>query len=207
MYSIEQLVSTFVILWAVIDPLGTVPVFLVSTKSKTEAERRKIALLASVVAAAILFFFVVAGEFLLRAMNVPLLAFQVAGGIVLFIFALTMIFGESKPEEEVRVARTAQDTAIFPIATPSIASPGAMMALVLLTENARFSVLHQSITVLVMLFIVFCTYLMMRAATFISRGIGLGGVSVISRVMGLVLASVAATNVLEGIRLYFAPAA
>ena len=83
---------------------------------------------------------------MLLAMGVPLPAFQIAGGIVLFLFALTMIFGEGKPEEETHMLRSAQDTAIFPLATPSIASPGAMMAVVLLTENQSNSFIDQMVT-------------------------------------------------------------
>jgi multiple antibiotic resistance protein len=203
MQNFEEILATFVILWAVIDPIGTVPVFIAATKSRTAEERKKIARIAALVAAGILIFFVVVGEILLVSMGVPLVAFQISGGIILFIFATTMIFGESKPEEELRVLENVEDTAIFPLATPSIASPGAMMALVLLTENGRFSILHQSITVLVMLIVVFCAYLLMRCSSQIVKLIGTAGASVVSRIMGLILASVAAANVLEGIKKYF----
>jgi len=87
--------------------------------------------------AIILLFFVIAGELILTAMAIPLEAFQIAGGIVLFLFALTMIFGESKPGADTRLAEGRTETAIFPLAVPSIASPGAMLAAVLLTENER----------------------------------------------------------------------
>ena len=70
-------------------------------------------------------------------------AFQIAGGIVVFLFALTMIFGESKPEEELKMVKDLNETAIFPIATPSIASPGAMLAAVILTENSEYGILEQ----------------------------------------------------------------
>ncbi len=105
-----------------------------------KAAKSKIVLIATIVAAAILLFFVVAGELILIAMSIPLPAFQIAGGIALFLFALTMIFGESKPDEEVKLAHGHHETAIFPLAVPSIASPGAMLAAVLLTENNRFSI-------------------------------------------------------------------
>ena len=95
-----DLFSTFVVFFAVIDPIGTVPVFIAVTAGMAEAAKRKIALQATLVAALVLLFFVVAGELILSALDIPLSAFQVAGGIVLFIFALSMIFGESKPEEE-----------------------------------------------------------------------------------------------------------
>ncbi len=203
MQTFQEMFSTVVLLWAVIDPIGTVPVFIFVTQGRSDAERKKIARVAATASAGILLFFIVAGEVLLRAMGVPLVAFQIAGGLVLFLFALTMIFGESKPEGEVKMVRSLQDTAIYPLATPSIASPGAIMAVVLLTENAGHSITHQAVTALLMLSVVAMAYLLMRGAARISRAIGEGGASIVSRVMGLVLASIAATNVLAGIKEYF----
>jgi multiple antibiotic resistance protein len=198
-----HMLSDFVLLWAVIDPIGTVPVFISATSGHTPAERRKIALVASAVAAGILLFFIVVGELVLDAMRVPLMAFQIAGGIVLFLFALTMIFGESKPEVEQEEIGGSRDVAIFPLATPSIASPGAMMAVVLLTQNEVNSIQDQFITSLLMLAVIAAAYGLMLGAGWISRMIGNGGASIVSRVMGLILASVAATQVLEGIKEYF----
>ncbi len=204
MPDLQQVLSHFVLLWAVIDPIGTIPVFIAATQGHSEADRNRIARIAALVAAGILLFFTMVGELVLDAMGVPLLAFQIAGGIVLFLFALTMIFGEGKPEAEARDIRNSQDLAIFPLATPSIASPGAMMAVVLLTQNELHSFDEQLVTTLLMLGVVAATYILMRFATVISRTIGSGGASIVSRVMGMILASVAATQVLAGIKEYFA---
>jgi len=106
-----DIVATFITFFAVVDPFGTVPVFVAATNHFDDSARRRIALIATLAAAGILLFFLVAGELILTAMSIPLSAFQVAGGIVLFIFALTMIFGESKPEEEVRLA---DDHRVYP---------------------------------------------------------------------------------------------
>ena len=203
MPSPEEILSSLVLLWAVIDPIGTVPVFISATKGRSAKERSRIALTAAITAAGILLFFIIVGEILLRAMGVPLVAFQIAGGLILFLFALTMIFGESKPEGEAKLVRSAQDTAIFPLATPSIASPGAMMAVVLLTENASHSLTEQAVVAVLMLVVVGAAYLLMLGAGWISRIIGEGGASIVSRVMGLILASIAAANVLEGLKEYF----
>lgn len=203
MIAIETVVGTFVLLWAVIDPIGTIPVFISATRGQTTEERKKVAKIAAITAGGILLFFIVVGEIVLRAMGVPLLAFQISGGIILFLFALTMVFGESKPEEELRVVKKVEDAAIFPLATPSIAGPGAIMAVVLLTENGRHSIFEQTFTALMMLAVVFVTYLLMLGAEWFNRFIGDGGASVISRVMGLILASIASTNILHGIKEYF----
>jgi len=203
MIELETIIGSFVFLWAVIDPIGTIPVFISATRGQTREEKKKVARIAALTAACILLFFLIVGEVMLRSMGVPLLAFQISGGVILFLFALTMVFGESKPEEEMKVARKVEDAAIFPLATPSIAGPGAIMAVVLLTENGRHSILEQTITSVTMLVIVFVTYLMMLAAGWIYKYIGEAGASVVSRVMGLILASIASTNILQGIKEYF----
>lgn len=198
-----DIVATFIVFFAVIDPIGTVPVFIAVTMGHEASAKRRIALIATAVSAAILIFFVIAGELILTAMAIPLSAFQISGGIVLFLFALFMIFGESKPEEETRLMENQHETAIFPLAVPSIASPGAMLAAVLLTENAKFDLAQQIQTALVMLSVLVVTLILMLGASGIHRLIGNAGASVISRIMGLILASVATTNVLTGLRAYF----
>ena len=202
----QESFSKFVLLWAVIDPIGTIPVFISATSERTPVDRRRIALTAALTAAGILLFFIAVGEPMLRAMDVPLPAFEIAGGIVLFLFALTMIFGESKPDEETKMLRSINDTAVFPLATPSIASPGAMMAVVLLTENQKHTLLDQASTAIIMLLVIMITFGMMLVAGNISRIIGTGGASIISRVMGMILASIAAAHVLAGLKEYFQPA-
>jgi multiple antibiotic resistance protein len=208
----HDLIHQFVTLWAVIDPIGSIPVFLAVTAGFPMTQQRKIAAVAALTSAGVLLFFIVAGQLLLESMDIPLPAFQIAGGIVLFLFALTMIFGEGKPEEEKHLVTepsgqptgTAINRAIFPLAIPSIASPGAMMAVVMLTDNHRFDLVEQSLTAGLMLVVVVITFLLLLSATFIHRLIGDAGASIISRVMGLILGAVATNSVLEGIATYFA---
>jgi len=195
--------AAFIIFFAVIDPIGTVPVFIAVTSRFDKAAKNRIALISTLIAAAILLFFVIAGEFILIAMDIPLPAFQIAGGIILFLFALSMIFGESKPEEETKLADSGKETAVFPLAMPSIASPGAILTAVLMTENNRFSIWEQAQTVGMMLVVLIIVYVLMLMASGINRVIGTSGASVVSRVMGLILASVAVSNALAGIESYF----
>lgn len=196
-------VATFIVFFAVIDPIGTVPVFIAVTSHFDGDARNRVALTATCVAALVLLFFVLAGELILIAMSIPLSAFQVAGGIVLFLFALTMIFGESKPDEELKLVASHHETAVFPLAIPSIAGPGAMLAAVLMTEKNRFSVMEQVQTASMMLAVLLVTFLLMLVAGRINRLIGASGASVVSRIMGLILASVATSNTLAGLKAYF----
>ena len=146
---------------------------------------------------------VIAGEAVLPALDIPLAAFQISGGIILFLFAITMIFGDSKPEEELKLVSSANETAVFPLAVPSIAGPGAMLAAVMQTENALFSVLEQLQVAAMMLAVLLVVLVLMLASNFIIRLIGESGASVISRVMGFILAAVATASVLSGITEYF----
>lgn len=196
--------AVFITFFAVIDPIGTVPVFIAVTDQYDQKTKRRVALLATVVSACVLLFFLIIGEVILKALSIPLPAFQISGGIVLFLFALNMIFGDSKPEEEIKLLENDHtETAIFPLAVPSIASPGAMLAAVLLTENSVFSITEQIQTALVMLLVLVLAYALMLGSGFISKAIGTSGASVISRVMGLILSSIATTNILSGISEYY----
>lgn len=202
------LITQFVVLWAVIDPIGSVPVYLSQTQHLSAKQRRLVALKAVAIATGVLLFFLLVGQLLLEAMQIPLPAFQAAGGLVLLLFALTMIFGESKPEQETKLSKEVShsdlaDLAVYPLAIPSIASPGAMMAIVMLTDNHRFSLIDQSITAGVMVAVLLITLLLLLGATHIQKWIGNVGAAIISRVMGLILAAVAVNNLLMGIKDFY----
>lgn len=205
---LSVLITQFVVLWAVIDPIGSVPVYLSQTQHLTAKQRRLVALKAVGISTGVLLFFLIAGQLLLDAMQIPLPAFQAAGGLVLLLFALTMIFGESKPEQETKLSEEVShsdltDLAVYPLAIPSIASPGAMMAIVMLTDNHRYSLVDQGITAAVMVSVLLITLLLLLGATHIQKWIGNVGAAIISRVMGLILAAVALNNLLLGIKDFY----
>lgn len=199
-----DILAVFITFFAVIDPIGTVPVFIAVTDQYDAKTKRRVALFATIVSACVLLFFLAMGEIMLTALSIPLPAFQISGGIVLFLFALNMIFGDSKPDEEIKLLENShRQTAIFPLAVPSIASPGAMLAAVLLTKNSIFTFWEQVQTALVMLSVLMLAYILMLLAGYINRFIGSSGASVISRIMGLILSSVATTNILTGLSEYY----
>ncbi|MGZ9810054.1 MarC family protein [Pseudoroseicyclus sp. H15] len=198
MISLDQFLQEFITLWVVIDPIGTVPVFLAVTVGMTPAARRKVALRAVLVSAVVLLSFILLGQLVLEALGLGLPSFQIAGGMVLFLFALSMIFGPAKPERELAEEGMTQ-TAIHPIAIPSIASPGAMLAVVILTDNDRFSAQHQIQTSAILLLILAVTLIFLLLATPILRVIGHSGASIVSRIMGMILAAVAVDAVLNGL--------
>jgi multiple antibiotic resistance protein len=194
--AIRELVTLFV----VIDPVGSVPVFVYVAASVPERLHRRLALRAVAIAALVLLAFLVGGQVLLEALGLRLGAFQIAGGLVLFLFALTMIFGQSKSAQEiVEAERDHMAGAAFPLAIPSIASPGAMLAVVILTDNHTQPLRDQAVTAALLLVVLLATLLLLLAAARVQRIVGRGGVDVISRVMGLVLATVAVDAVLGGL--------
>jgi len=198
MPEIRLLLQEFITLWVVIDPIGTLPVFLAVTSRIPPERRRGVAVRAVLVAFVVLLSFIVLGQIVLDALDLGLPSFQIAGGIVLFLFALTMIFGPSKPEREMSSAEGARHVAVFPVAMPSIASPGAMLAVVILTDNDRFSISHQVMTSALMALVLAITLVILLAAGPILKVIGQTGAAVISRVMGMILAAVAVDAVLKG---------
>lgn len=200
MLSPDQILQEFITLWVVIDPIGTIPVFLAVTAGLTVAARRRVALKAVLVSGGVLFGFILGGQLVLEALGLGLPSFQIAGGLVLFLFALQMIFGPAKPETELAgIEANTTQTAIHPIAIPSLASPGAMLAVVVLTDNDRFSLAHQAQTAGLLVVILAITLAMLLMATPLLRLIGPAGASIISRVMGMILAAVAVDAVLQGL--------
>ncbi|MBF9033806.1 NAAT family transporter [Rhodobacterales bacterium HKCCE2091] len=197
---ITAILHDLITLFVVIDPVGTLPVFYFATASVPARLHWKIAVRAVVIAGAVLLGFLVAGQILLEAMGLRLGSFQIAGGLVLFLFALTMIFGETKAEREIEEAgRDHMAGAVFPLAMPSIASPGAILAIVILTDNHREAVASQAVTAALLGIVLLVTLALLLMAARLKRVIGTTGANVISRVMGLILATVAVDAVLGGL--------
>lgn len=201
----ERWLTEFVKLWVVIDPIGTLPVFLAVTAGMGAAAARRIALQGSLVAFLVLLFFVLLGQVLLTAMDIELSSFQIAGNIVLFLFALTMIFGASKLEEDQKLLRSSDlEKAVYPLAIPSIASPGAMLTVMTVTDNSKFSIAEQAETIVQIAIIFAIMLVLLFSASRIIAVIGNAGASVISRVMGLILASVAVDGIIKAMRIVLA---
>ena len=195
----STLLREFITLIVVVDPIGTLPVFLFATASVPVALHRRIAIRAVLVAGVVLYAFLIGGQFLLEGLGLRLGSFQIAGGVVLFLFALTMIFGEPKAAREIEEAeRDHMAGAIFPLAMPSIASPGAMLAIVILTDNHTSPVSDQAVTAALLFVVLLITLAVLLVAPWLNRLIGASGSSVISRVMGIILATVAVDAALGG---------
>src|SRR5690242_725955 len=139
---IRQAASDFLMLLVTIDPIGTVALFVPLTAALSVRERRAVAKKAVFIAGIVLLAFLVAGEVFLAHLGIRLLSFQLAGGVILFLFGLQMVFGSGVLSEHA-AAEAGHDLSVFPLALPAIASPGAITAVVLLTDNHRHSISEQ----------------------------------------------------------------
>jgi multiple antibiotic resistance protein len=193
----RQAARDFLMLLVTVDPIGTVALFVPLTAALSVAERRAVARKAVLVAGAVLFTFLVAGEILLAHLGIRLLSFQLAGGVILFLFGLQMVFGTGVVAEN--AAEPGRDIAVFPLALPAIASPGAITAVVLLTDNHRRSIGEQSITAIVVGVVLIITLGLLYASGLIYRVLGSTGTNVLIRVLGLVLAALATEQIVAGI--------
>src|SRR5947207_6251782 len=177
-----KICKDFATIWTTIDPIGNVAIFAGLTASLSRSERYRTALRATLYATVILIVAVIAGQIILVAIGIRMHSLKVAGGLILFLFAVKMLFGglDSKPGSP----EAGRDLAVFPLAVPSIAGPGAMMAVIVLTDNDVYTVPQQAETGVVLLVVLLLTYIFLRFSDIILRIIGQQGAAVLVRVMG-----------------------
>ena len=193
---IDKAVQDFLIVWATIDPIGTMALFAGLTAKLSPAARRVTAYKTVAYAGAVLLGAIVIGQVLLGAMGISLLSFQVAGGIILFLFGLQMIFSSNARNLEVD---DNHDMAVFPLAIPATATPGAILAVILLTDNHVHPIDEQVVTPLVMISVLVATLVLLLLSGRIIQLIGTGGASVLTRIMGIVLAALSVELVMEAL--------
>jgi multiple antibiotic resistance protein len=200
---IDLFVSAFVTFFVVIDPPGCAPIFASLTQGASAAHRRAMAIRSVVIAAAILLFFAVLGEDLLKKLGVSLHAFKIAGGIMLFLIALEMVFEKrqerrSSRAEEVRKDSEVEDISVFPMGIPMIAGPGSIAAVMLLM--ARNDGIEATFVVLGALGVnLLLTLLALLAAGPLMRLVGPKIEGMVTRLLGVILAALAVQFVLDGI--------
>ena len=199
---IDELLKFFVLFFVIVEPISLVPLFAALTEGADEAFRRRMALRAVLIAGAVFALFAVGGAWFLQTMGISVAAFRIAGGVMLFLIALEMVFaresGTRVTSEEKNENRTRADISVFPLAFPFIAGPGAI-AIVLLTFGASradvplsFGLFAVVVTVLAI------TYALMRLTPLVMRGMGVTGANVVNRLSGVVLAALAVQFIIDG---------
>lgn len=202
--TLESLISAFVTLFVIIDPIGIAPIFLGLTAGRSGRERGKIALRAVVIAVCALVAFALAGEWVLTATGISLPAFRVAGGILLFWISFEMVF----EKRQTRKADTAErsmteehhdDIAAVPLAVPLMAGPGAITAVILLASRSGDTLPELALVVGVIVVTLLVTLAILLVALPIDRLLGKTVRTVVTRLLGVILAALAVQFVADGI--------
>jgi multiple antibiotic resistance protein len=202
----ELFVSALVTFLVVIDPPGCAPIFVSLTRGASAAHRRAMAVRSVLIASGILLFFGLLGEDLLRALGISLSAFRIAGGIMLFLIALEMVFERRTERRESRAQEVSEsdhdDISVFPMAIPMIAGPGSIASIMLL--EARSNGLTESLIVFgALLATLVLTLLALLAAGPLMRLLGHRMEAMVTRILGVILAALAAQFVIDGIERSF----
>lgn len=193
------LITAFVTLFVIIDPIGLVPLFVALTQGMSTRARRAIGARALIVAALLLTLFAAAGEAVLGFVGISMPAFRIAGGILLFLTALDMLFERRTKRRQDQTEEDRPDPSVFPLAIPLIAGPGAIASMILLAGQqpgwtGLASVVGVMLAVLVIVMALFLT------ASLFERALGRVGINVVTRLLGMLLAALSVQFVLDGLR-------
>ncbi len=201
---IELFLSAFVTLFVVIDPPGCAPIYAGLTTDATPAARRSMAMRACLIAGIILIGFALFGADLLRAMHIELDAFRIAGGIMLFMIGIDMVFEKRTQRREDRAEKIMhdpehEDVSVFPMAMPMLAGPGAIASVMLLEGSAQ-GIEGTLVVLAALIAVLFLTMLALMAASPLMKLVGSQVEAVITRLLGVLLAALAAQYVIDGLR-------
>ena len=200
-----ELAITAAIAFAVtIDPIGVGAMFAGLTRAADGPHRRNMAFKGTSIAAAILLVFAIGGDFLLHALGISLAALRIAGGILLLLLAIDMVFARPSgirtvTEPESDEAGHRDDISVFPLAIPLIAGPGAITSTLLLIGQAEGDLARQGVVLGTLLAVLLATLLVLLFASAVTRLLGITGINVLNRVLGILLAALACQFVLDGI--------
>jgi multiple antibiotic resistance protein len=192
-------------LTAVIDPFFAVPVFLAMTANQNEIERRHVARVVSLTVVAVLVGAGLTGETILRVLGASLASFRVGGGIVLLLMALAMLNAHPgslrQTEEEEKELKARYKTGVVPLAVPFLAGPGAISMVIIAMQEGNW--LHQAAIILCVFAVCVGLWLVLRVAAHISQAMGIGGLNIANRLLGLVLAGIAVETMAVGLKQLF----
>jgi multiple antibiotic resistance protein len=203
MTELPAIIAAFTTMFIILDPPGLVPVFIALTQGMTADQRRAIAVRACIVAGVLMLLFLFVGEAVLGFIGISMDAFRIAGGILLFLTALDMLFQRRQARRADNAAEGQaehqDDPSVFPLALPLIVGPGAITTIILLAGNARSAADFGAIAGVLMA-VLLITFLAFLVAPTIERALGKTGLNIVTRVLGMLLAALAVQFVLDGLR-------
>ncbi|GLK84472.1 MarC family protein [Ancylobacter defluvii] len=205
---LDYVISAAVTMLVVIDPIGLAPLFLAVTTGLSAEERRHVAWRASAIALAILALFGLIGAPLLAALGITLPAFRIAGGLLLFAISFEMVFGrrserKSDATEAAMREHLLHNLAVFPLAIPLMAGPGAITAMMLLAGEARGDITRLGALFAITLLVIASCLVVYLAADRVNRWLGITGNAILTRLLGVVLAALAVQFVIDGVKTSF----
>ncbi|WP_102109271.1 MarC family protein [Oceaniglobus roseus] len=193
-------ITSFVTLFVVIDPVGLAPLFVALTAGMDPAHRQAIGLRALVIGAALLTLFGLFGEAVLGFAGISMPAFRIAGGILLFLTALDMLFERRTQRRQGQADSHTDDPSVFPLATPLIAGPGAIATMILLTGQTDGDWTAILLIHLVLFAVLLLTWALFLASGLLEHALGDVGINVVTRLLGMLLAALSVQFVVDGVR-------
>lgn len=195
----EVFLQSFVLYFVVIDPFGTTPIFLSLTKHQSAKEKVKSAFEGVITATIILIFFSIVGNFLLSYLNISLGAFKIAGGIILFIISLEMLFDKRQERKEKDIENVSNNIAIFPLAIPLLSGPAAITSVIVIVsqfgDNLTYQLIGSFSLVVVMLITFILFFIVSKSQQFINKKV----INVFSRVIAIILAGLSIQYIIDGV--------
>lgn len=192
-------ITAFATMFVIVDPIGTTPIFIALTQGQTAKQRRSIAVRACALGLFLLAMFAFFGDVLLGFIGISMPAFKIAGGLLLFLTALEMLFQRrSKRRADQTGQEEYDDPSVFPLAIPLLAGPGGITSIILLSEQAA-SPIEMAVVMAMTATVLLVAFLMFLLAGPIERGLGETGVLVITRLLGMLLAALSVQFVMDGL--------
>ena len=201
---LEIFIKTFVLYFIVIDPLGNTPLFLIITQHLETKDKIKTALGGIMIATIILLFFALLGNFILSYLNISFSAFTVAGGIILFLISMEMLFDKRQQRKEGDLNYSSDKISVFPLATPLLAGPAGITSIIVSVTDIGGNFTNQVVGIFSLFLVMVITFIIFYVASKSSNIINKKVISVISRVIAIILAGLSVQYILDGIKLFLA---
>ena len=199
---LEIFIQTFFLYFIVIDPLGTTPLFLIVTQHMEAKDKIKTALSATTIATLILLFFALLGSSLLSYLNISFPAFTIAGGVILFLISIEMLFDKRQQRKEDDLDYNSERVSVFPLATPLLAGPAGITSVIVSVSDIGNNFTNQVVGMFSLITVLFITFIIFFIASKSSKAINKKVISVISRVIAIILAGLSVQYILDGIKVF-----
>ena len=200
---LEVFIQSFVLYFVVIDPIGNTPIFMSITQQQTEREKYQTAIEGVIIATIVLILFAIIGQFLLSYLNISLESFRIAGGIILFLISIEMLFNKRQERKEQIAYQTKDKISVFPLAIPILAGPAAITSVIVIATKYQGSIILQSVSLLGLLIVMIITLLMFlllaKSDKFLNKNI----TNIISRVIAIILAALSIQYIIDGLLIVF----